>query len=77
MYATPVIFPLSLIPANWRWLIVLNPLTMPIEIMKYSFLGEGAVDSFYYLLSLVLSFAVLLTGVFVFQKAERTFIDTV
>ena len=43
MYATPVIYPLSQIPERWRWLAVLNPMTMPVETIKYMFLGQGIV----------------------------------
>jgi lipopolysaccharide transport system permease protein len=77
MYATPVIFPLSLIPNRWRWLVVLNPMAMPVEAFKYVFLGQGSVDPFYYGVSVAVTAIVLLTGFLLFQKVERTFVDTV
>lgn len=77
MYATPVIYPLSQIPEKWRWLAVLNPMTMPVEAMKYMFLGQGIVIPTYLSVSLGMTGLLLLTGVLIFNKVERTFVDTV
>jgi lipopolysaccharide transport system permease protein len=77
MYATPVIFPLSMIPERWRWLVVLNPMTMPVESFKYIFLGQGSVDPLYLGISVVVSAAVVLSGLLIFQKVERSFVDVV
>ncbi len=77
MYGTPVIFPLSMIPEKWRLLVVLNPMTMPIEGLKYIFLGQGRVDAFYISISVLVSIAVMLSGLLIFQKIERSFVDTV
>jgi lipopolysaccharide transport system permease protein len=77
MYATPVIYPLSQIPEKWRWLAVLNPMTMPVEAMKYMFLGQGIVIPTYLAVSLGMTVLLLLTGVLIFNKVERTFVDTV
>jgi lipopolysaccharide transport system permease protein len=77
MYATPVIFPLSLIPEKWRYLVVLNPMTMPVEGMKYMFLGQGDIDPFYFSISVIVTVAMFFSGLGVFQKVERTFVDSV
>ena len=77
MYATPVIYPLSQIPEGWRWVAVLNPMTMPVELIKYMMLGQGTVRLSYLVASLVMTVVLLLSGVFVFNKIEKTFIDTV
>ena len=77
MYATPVIYPLSQIPDKWRWIAVLNPMTMPVEAIKLMFLGRGTVVAAYLLLSLSITVLVLLSGVLVFNKVEKTFVDTV
>jgi lipopolysaccharide transport system permease protein len=77
MYATTVIYPLSAAPDNYRWLIELNPMTGIIEAFRYGFLGQGVftVDSFGY--SVVFTLVSLLCGVLIFNKTERTFVDTV
>jgi lipopolysaccharide transport system permease protein len=77
MYATPVIYPLSQVPEKWRWIAVLNPMTMPVEAIKIMFLGQGTVIGAYVPLSLSISVLLLLSGVLVFNKVEKTFVDTV
>jgi lipopolysaccharide transport system permease protein len=77
MYATPVIYPLSQIPEKWRWIAVLNPMTMPVEAIRIMFLGPGTVVGSYVPLSLSTTFLLLFSGVLVFNKVEKTFVDTV
>lgn len=77
MYATTVIYPLSAAPGKYRWLIELNPMTGIIEAFRYGFLGQGVftVDSFGY--SVIFTLVSLLCGVLIFNKTEKTFVDTV
>ena len=77
MYATPVIYPLSQIPEKWRWLAVLNPMTMPVEAIKIMFLGQGTITTVYLTLSVAITILMLLSGVLIFNKVEQTFVDTV
>jgi lipopolysaccharide transport system permease protein len=77
MYATPVIYPLSQIPDKWRWISVLNPMTMPIEAIKAMFLGQGTIVIVYLAMSVATTIALLLSGVLIFNKVEKTFVDTV
>jgi lipopolysaccharide transport system permease protein len=77
MYATPVIYPLSQVPQKWRWISVLNPMTMPVEAIRIMFLGQGTVVWVYLLLSVIITVLLLLSGVLVFNKIEKTFVDTV
>ncbi len=77
MYATPVIYPLSEAPANYRLLILANPMTSIIEAFRYVFLGAGS----FHLINLMYSFGfmmvVLILGLIIFNKTEKTFMDTV
>ena len=77
MYATPVIYPLSQIPSNWQWLASLNPMTMIVENFRLMFLGQATASVALTLLSAGISFVLLFTGILLFQRTERTFIDTV
>lgn len=77
MYATPVIYPLSQVPETWRWVAALNPVAIPVETMRYMFLGRGVVDPTYLLISISVTLIVLLSGVLLFNRVERTFVDTV
>ena len=81
MYATPIIYPLSTllekIPEGWRWVGVLNPMTMIVEAFRYSFMGQGTFSTGYYTISLVVSAIVFVIGLMMFQRTSRTFVDTV
>jgi lipopolysaccharide transport system permease protein len=77
MYATPVIYPLSKIPEQWRWISQLNPMTAVVEGLRQAFLNAGEVTLASYGLSLAMSFAILLTGILFYQRMARTFVDTV
>jgi lipopolysaccharide transport system permease protein len=77
MYATPIIYPLSAIPARWRWVAAINPMTVPVDAIKAMFLGQGGVEPAHVLLSVAVTLAILLGGLAVFGKVERTFVDTV
>jgi lipopolysaccharide transport system permease protein len=77
MYGTPVIYPLSVAREHYFWIVALNPMTPIIEAFRYLLLGQGIVEAAYYGLSLAVTAVILLSGIMVFQKTERTFIDTV
>ncbi|MFN9368541.1 MAG: ABC transporter permease [Planctomycetia bacterium] len=77
MYATPVIYPFSAIPARWRWVAAINPMTVPVDVIKSMFLGHGAVAPAHALLSTAVTLAILFGGLAIFGKVERTFVDTV
>jgi lipopolysaccharide transport system permease protein len=77
MYATPVIYPLSQIPEKWRWISALNPMTMPVEAIRVMFLGQGTIVIAYLAMSVGTTIGLLLFGVLIFNKVEKTFVDTV
>jgi lipopolysaccharide transport system permease protein len=78
MYATPVIYPLSTITnEKLRFVMSLNPLTGIVEAFKYGFLGEGQFS--WGLLGYSFAFMVVLLtiGIVIFNRVQRTFMDTV
>ena len=77
MYATPIVYPLSLAPEKYRWLIVANPFTAIIETFRFGFLGAGVFNPVYFTYSAVATLIILLTGVLIFNKVEKNFMDTV
>ena len=77
MYCTPVVFPLSEVRESLRWLFWLNPMTAVIEWFRYAFLGNGVVTGSGYILSVVISLILFVTGVMVFNRTARKFVDTV
>ena len=77
MYLTPVIYPVSAVPAPYRWAVNLNPLTPVFEGFRAGFLGVGTVTLDHVALSFGLMLAVLTVGTMLFTVVERTFMDTV
>jgi len=77
MYATPVIYPLSTMPDRLRWLLVANPMTAVVETFRYGFFGVGTFSWAYLGYSAGFTVALLLVGLAVFNRVERTFMDTV
>jgi lipopolysaccharide transport system permease protein len=76
MYATPIIYPLSAVPERFRWLIQLNPMSAPIETFRALFLG-GPIPWPALGISLAITTALLFIGIVIFNKVEKTFMDTV
>jgi len=77
MYATPVIYPVSSIPEKWRWVANVNPVTPIIETFRKGFLGAGDASWTRLAYSFGFMLVVLLIGVVIFNRVEKTFIDTV
>ena len=81
MYLTPVIYPVTLIPERWRWLLALNPMTGVVEGFRWALLGgsmEGtAPPGGLFFLSIVIALAVFVSGLFFFRATERTFADVI
>jgi lipopolysaccharide transport system permease protein len=77
MYATTVIYPLSAAPAAYKWVIELNPMTGIIEAFRYGFLGEGSLTLQTLSYSVIFTLVSLVLGVIIFNKTEKTFVDTV
>ena len=78
MYATPVVYPLSMLGEGWmRTLLQINPVTESVELMRYAILGQGTVSWGYYFLSWGVTLVIAVLGIVVFNKVERTFMDTV
>ena len=76
MFATPVIYPASLVPEKWRWLLYLNPMAGIIEGFRSAFLGRPF-DLWPIGLSLLMAIFLFLTGVLYFEKVERRFADII
>jgi len=77
MYATPVIYPVSTIPEKYKIFILANPITPVVEGFRYALLGTGTFETGYLLYSIAFTIVVLLVGIVIFNRTERTFMDTV
>jgi len=77
MYATPIIYPLSLVHSKYRWLVLANPMSPIVETFRFAFLGSGIFDPWHLAYSLAATCAILCIGVLLFNHVERSFMDTV
>jgi lipopolysaccharide transport system permease protein len=77
MFASPVAYPSSLVPAKWRWLYGLNPMAGVIEGFRWSLAGSGDPPGRMLLVSSAMVLAVLVGGLMYFQKMETTVADVV
>lgn len=77
MYATPVIYSMSSLPAKYAWLIKVNPLSAIVETFRYAFTGSGFFSWYSLAYSSVWAIVLLALGTLVFNKVEKSFMDTV
>jgi len=87
MYGTPIIYPVSSVPDHYRLLVLANPMSPVVEAFRYAFLGPGNLKpgsgtgmGIYpgaLLASFVSMILVLIVGLVLFTRVERTFMDTV
>jgi lipopolysaccharide transport system permease protein len=80
MYATTVIYPLSAVKEKYpeyQWVIEYNPMTAIIESFRYGFLGEGSFTVLGLVITSLITIVLFFIGLVIFNKVERTFIDTV
>lgn len=77
MYVTPVIYPLSVLEGKYKTIAMYNPLTGIFECFKYGWLGKGDFSLNMLLISSIIIFSILAIGVIIFNKVEKSFMDTV
>ena len=76
LFATPIIYPSSLVPEKWRWLLALNPMTGLIEAYRSAFFGKPF-DWLALGISAVLTLAILFYAAYTFRRMEKTFADII
>jgi len=77
MYATPIVYPLSIVPERWQWLYSLNPMVGVIEGFRWAIFGKGAPEIFSMGLSLSVIAVILAGGLIFFRTMERSFADLI
>lgn len=75
MYATPVVYAVSMIPERWRGVYRLNPMTNVIEGFRWALLKTGTPPDRFFWLSVLLVAPLLISGAYYFRRAERTIVD--
>ncbi len=77
MYASPIIYPISTLPEKWRIWASLNPVASIVELFRHAFLGVGSVNIVMLGYSFLIISGILYVGIALFNRIERTFMDTV
>jgi len=77
MYASSVVIPASSIPERYLPFYMLNPMASVVELFRCAFLGRGVVDVVYVSISWAVTLVVLLGGIILFNRVEKSFMDTV
>jgi lipopolysaccharide transport system permease protein len=77
MYASPIVYPLSIVPVKYRWIILSNPTTSIIETFKYAFLGVGEFNWLHLVYSTSFTVFIFVIGLIIFHRVEKSFMDTV
>jgi len=77
MYASPIVYPLSVVPEKYKLFILANPMTPIIEGFRQAFIGSGQLDFNLLIFSFTITIITVIIGLLIFNKVEKNFIDTV
>jgi lipopolysaccharide transport system permease protein len=77
MYATPVVYPSSLIPEKWRLIYGLNPMAGVVEGFRWALIGRGTKPGPMLFVSAFVTIILLVSGAFYFRRMEKTFADVI
>lgn len=77
MYATPIVYPLSIVRGKFRVLVLLNPMTPVVETFRFAFLGSGTFAWQHLAYSGGITLFILAAGIILFNHVEKSFMDTV
>jgi lipopolysaccharide transport system permease protein len=78
MYLTPIVYPMSTLGEGWmKTLLLCNPVTPAVEMIRYAVLGKGTLEWGFYGVSWLVTALVAVLGIMIFNKVERNFMDTV
>ena len=76
-FATPIVYPSSLLPTSWRIVYALNPMVSVVEGFRWALLGTSQAPGLMAAISALTAAVLLITGAFFFRRVERTFADIV
>jgi lipopolysaccharide transport system permease protein len=77
MYMSAIVYPVSALPAPYDTWIMLNPVVPIVELFRYAYLGAGSLHPGYLVYAFIAIALLLVGGVMLFNRVERTFMDTV
>ncbi len=77
LFVTPVIYPITLVPAGYRWFLYLNPMAGVISLIRTGLLGGGPIPWAAFGISTASAFLLLYLGLTYFRRTERMFADVI
>ncbi len=77
MYATPIIYPASSVPEKFRSLYYMNPMASVVEFNRFAFFGVGTLTKEIFLFGIGSGVLILITGLLMFNRSQRTFVDII
>lgn len=77
MFATPIVYPFSIIPEKYKILASINPMTSVVECFRFIFFGVSEIELTHILISVVVTFFIFIYGYLIFNKVEKNFMDTI
>ena len=77
LYATPIVYPLSLIPESYQYIVCLNPMTAVVELFREIFLGKSTINFLQSIISISMTLLLVFVGLLLFNRVEKNFVDTV
>ena len=77
MYASPIVYPLEIVPEKYKYIILANPMTVIIEGFRKGLLGIGGYESGMLIYSVSVTLIIFIVGIIIFNKTEQNFIDTI
>ena len=77
MYATPIVYPLSIVPEKYRLLVILNPMASIVETFRGAFLGVSSIELSHIFISVSFTLLIFLLGLLMFNRVEKSFMDTI
>ena len=75
MYATPIIYPISEVPEQYRFWASLNPMASVVETFRYALLGKGSFSPSLLLYATAVAIIILLSGMYLFRRTEKKVVD--
>ena len=77
MYLTPIVYPLSEVPNQYRLFILINPMTAVVEFFRKAFFGISILEPVHFAISIITTLICFTIGIILFNRTEKSFMDTV
>ena len=77
MYATPIVYPLSIVPEKYQILCALNPMTSIVESFRAMYFGVSSIQLTHIIISITATILFFVIGIILFNRVEKNFVDTV